>query len=162
MKGARSLAAGLDEYVALTSLDLYEISVRAVGAPSLVVALGTNRALECLNPSQNLVADLLRVDKLALKVASWVAYSVVRRRNELLGDALAAVLAFGDELPDLKLPDRSNLWRTPGGRGDFAAVYLLPSAEATLRTELQRLADAFSKTPGSQCSHPDPVGLCAI
>jgi hypothetical protein len=94
------------------------------------------------------VADLLRVNKLALKVASWVASSTVRR-NELLGDTLAAVLAIGDERLDLKLPDRNNLWHTPDGR-DFAAVCLPPRAEAALRTELQRLADAVDeKTPGS-------------
>jgi hypothetical protein len=55
------------------------------------------------------------------KVALWVASAVVRR-VELWGDALvlppdlaarAAVLAFGNELLDLQLPDRNDLWRSP-------------------------------------------------
>jgi hypothetical protein len=57
------------------------------------------------------------------------------------------VLAFGDELLDLVLPD-DDLdfhWLSPGGR-DFAAVYLLPRAEAALRQELQRLADGAKKS----------------
>ena len=60
---------------------------------------------------KNLVADRLRVNQLILKVASWVA-SAMARRVELWDDNLvippaiaarAAVLAFGDELTDLKL-----------------------------------------------------------
>ncbi len=112
---------------------------------------------------ENLVADRLRVNKLDLKVASWVA-SAVARRVELWEDTLvlppdlaaplvltpalaarAAVLAFGDELLDLVLPYDSGLrWRQPGGR-IFAAAYLLPRAEAALRQELQRLADAAKR-----------------
>ncbi len=113
---------------------------------------------------ENLVADRLRVNKLLLKVASWVA-SAVARRVELSEDttlvlppalaaplilppalaARAAVLAFGDELLDLVLPDvYDNRWRQPGGR-IFAAAYLLPRAEAALRQELQRLADAAKR-----------------
>ncbi len=110
---------------------------------------------------ENFVKDRLRVNKLVLKVASWVA-SAVARRVELWEDtelvlppalaaplvlppalaARAAVLAFGDELLDLELPyDDGSQWRQPDGRS-FAATYLLPRAEAALRQELQRLADA--------------------
>ena len=114
---------------------------------------------------KNFVADRLRVNKLVLMVASWVA-SAVARRVELWEDtdslvlppalaaplilppalaACAAVLAFGDELLDLVLPDvYDNRWRQPGGR-TFAASYLLPRAEAALRQELQRLADAAKR-----------------
>jgi hypothetical protein len=98
----------------------------------------------------NLVADRLRVNKLVLKIASWVA-SAMLRRVELWDDNLvvspglaarAAVLAFGDELMDLKLPnDRGPQWLSQGGR-EMAASYLLPRAEAALRQELQRQADA--------------------
>jgi hypothetical protein len=56
--------------------------------------------------------------------------------------ARAAVLAFGDELVDLELPDEvDSRWLIQGGR-EMAAAYLLPRAEAALRQELQRLADA--------------------
>jgi hypothetical protein len=125
---------------------------------------------------KNFVADRLRVNKLVLKVASWVA-SAVARRVELWEDttlvlppalaaplvlppalaARAAVLAFGDELLDLEvpdpvLPDKDGLrWRQPGGR-IFAAAYLLPRAEAALRQELQRLADAAKRARQGQSS----------
>ncbi len=120
---------------------------------------------------KNIVADRLRVNKLVLKVASWVA-SAVARRVELWKDtelvlppalaaplvlppalaARAAVLAFGDELLDLVLPDDSGLrWRQPGGRV-FAAASLLPRAEAALRQELQRLADAAKMVRQGQSS----------
>ena len=81
-------------------------------------------------------------------------------RVELWDDALvlppalaarAAVLAFGEELLDLQLPDRNDLWLSPGGR-DLAAAYLLPRAEATLRQELQRLADAAKRAREGQSS----------
>jgi hypothetical protein len=117
----------------------------------------------------NLVADRLRVNKLVLKVASWVA-SAVARRAELWEDtvvlppvladrlvlppalgARAAVLAFGDELLDLKLPDRIALWLSPGGR-ECAVAYLLPRAEAALRQELQRLGDAAKQARAGQSS----------
>jgi hypothetical protein len=98
----------------------------------------------------NLVADRLRVNKLVLKIASWVA-SALARRVELWDDNLAipaglaartAVLAFGDELVDLELPnDTDSQWLSQGGR-EMAAADLLPRAEAALRQELQRLADA--------------------
>jgi hypothetical protein len=107
---------------------------------------------------ENLVDARLGVSNLVLKVASWVA-SAVGRRVELWHDervlppaiaARAAVLAFGDELLDLKLPDRNDQWLSPGGR-EFAAAYLLPRAEAALRQELQRLADSakYSRTAQS-------------
>jgi hypothetical protein len=61
------------------------------------------------------------------------------------------VLAFGDELLDLQLPDRNDLWLSPGGR-DFAAAYLLLRAEAALRQELQRLADAAKRAREGESS----------
>jgi hypothetical protein len=97
----------------------------------------------------NLVADRLRVNKLVRKIASWVA-SAMARRVELWDDNLvmqtlaarAAVLAFGDELVDLELPNESgSQWLSPSGRA-LAAALLLPIAEAALRQEFQRLADA--------------------
>jgi hypothetical protein len=99
----------------------------------------------------NLVADLLRVNKLVLKIASWVASAMLRRVELWDGNlvvppglaARAAVLAFGDELVDLRLRpyDTFSPWLSKGGR-EMAASYLLPRAEAALRQELQRLADA--------------------
>ncbi len=120
--------------------------------------------------TENLVADRLRVNKLVLEVASWVG-STVARRVELWEDTLvippalaaplvlppalaarAAVLAFGDELLDLVLPGEvGSRWRQPGGR-IFAASYLLPRAEAALRQELQRLADAAKRARQGQSS----------
>ena len=102
----------------------------------------------------NLVADRLRVNKLALKVPSWVALAVARL-NEVPRHLrwppsfaeCAAMLAFGDEL--LVLPNDEYEWRTPGGR-DLAAVYLLPRAETALRQELQRLADAAKRAREGQ------------
>ena len=69
----------------------------------------------------NLVADRLRVNKLALKVPAWVALAVARL-NEVPGHLgvpssfaeCAAILAFGDEL--LVLPDDKYEWRRPCGR----------------------------------------------
>ena len=116
------------------------------------------------------MADRLRVNKL-LKVASWVA-SAVARRVELWEDttlvlppalatplvlppalaARAAVLALGDELLDLMLPNEyGRRWKQPGGR-IFAASYLLLRAEAALRQELQRLADAAKRARQGQSS----------
>jgi hypothetical protein len=106
------------------------------------------------------MADRLRVNKLVLKIASWVS-SAVARRVELWDDTLvippalaarAAVLAFGDELVDLELPEDPNFqWLSPGGR-DSAAAYLLPRAEAALRQELQQLADAVKRARESHSS----------
>jgi hypothetical protein len=106
------------------------------------------------------VADRLRVNKLVLKVASWVA-SAMARRVELWDDNLvippglaarAAVFAFGDELLDLKPPDYSDSrWLSQGGR-DMAAAYLLPRAEAVLRQELQQVADAVRRAREGQSS----------
>jgi hypothetical protein len=115
--------------------------------------------------------DRLHVNKLVPKIASWVA-SAVARRVELPEDNLvlppdldaplvlppdlaarAAVLADGDKLLDLVLPDDffGSRWRQPGGR-IFAATYLLPRAEAALRQELQRLADAAKRARQGQSS----------
>ena len=106
------------------------------------------------------MADKLRVNKLVLKVASWVA-SAMLRRVELWDDnvvippalaARAAVFAFGDELTDLRLPDDSDsLWLSQGGR-EMAAARLLPRAEAALRQELQQLADAAKRARQGQSS----------
>jgi hypothetical protein len=120
----------------------------------------------------NFVADRLRVNKLDLKVVSWVACAVARR-VELWEDTLvlppalaaplvlppalaarAAVLVLGGELLDLVLPGDylyDNRWRQPGGR-IFAAAYLLPRAEAALRQDLQRLADAAKRARQGQSS----------
>ena len=68
------------------------------------------------------------------------------------------MLAFGDELLDLVLPGDSGLrWRQPGGR-TFAASYLLPRAEAALRQELQRLADAAKRARQGQSSSSSGSG----
>ena len=109
--------------------------------------------------------------ELVREVASWVA-SAVARRVELWEDTLvlppalaaplvlppalaarAAVLAFGDELLDLELSlnGDGSQWRQPDGRS-FAATYLLPRAEAALRQELQRLADAAKRARQGQIS----------
>ncbi len=108
----------------------------------------------------NLVADRLRVNKLVLKIASWVA-SATLRRVELWDDNLvippglaarAAVLAFGDELVDLELPnDANSQWLSKGGR-EKAVSYLLPRAEAALRLELQQVADAVKLARAGQRS----------
>jgi hypothetical protein len=108
----------------------------------------------------NLVEDRLRVNNLVLKIASWVA-SAMARRVELWDDNLvippaiaarAAVFAFGDELLDPRLPDDpDSQWLSQGGR-DLAAAHLLPRAEAALRQELQRLADAVKRAREGQSS----------
>ena len=108
----------------------------------------------------NLVTDRLRVNKLVLKIASWVA-SATARRVELWDDNLvippalaarAAVFAFGDELIDLVLPnDSDSLWLSQGGR-EMAAAHLLPRAEAALRQELQQVADAVKRAREGQSS----------
>jgi hypothetical protein len=62
------------------------------------------------------------------------------------------VFAFGDELIDLKLPyEYNSQWLSQGGR-DMAAAQLLPRAEAALRQELQRLADAVKRARECQSS----------
>ena len=97
---------------------------------------------------------------LVLTVASWVA-SAMARRVELWDDNLvnppalaarAAVFAFGDELIDLVLPNESDSqWLSQGGR-KMAASHLLPRAEAALRQELLRLADAVKLARAGQRS----------
>jgi hypothetical protein len=85
------------------------------------------------------------------------------RRVELWDDNLAippalaapaAVFAFGDELIDLELHNANGFdwgWVSQGGR-DMAAAQLLPRAEAELRQELQRLADAAKRAREGQSS----------
>ncbi len=64
------------------------------------------------------------------------------RRVRSSSRPLLLLLALGDELMDLRLPDDSDSqWLSQGGR-DMAAAHLLPRAEAALRQELQRLAHA--------------------
>jgi hypothetical protein len=110
-------------------------------------------------------------------IASWVA-SAMLRRVELWDDNLvippalaarAAVFAFGDELIDLELPDEyGSRWRSQGGRWpwrsqggrEMAAAHLLPRAEAALRQELQRLADAVKMAREGQSSTSS--GSCAL
>jgi hypothetical protein len=163
-EGARSLAAALHNNAALTSLDLWRNDIGNEGARALAAALDTNRVMQCLVLSGNtkpdikdLVDDRLHVNYLVDEIASWVA-SAVARRVELWDDELvlppttaarAAVLAFGDELLDLKRGHYTHRWRA-GGR-DFAAACVLPRAEAALRQELRRLADVspyLSEHPG--------------
>ncbi len=106
------------------------------------------------------MTDRLRVNNLVLEIASWVA-SAKARRVELWDDNLvippglaarAAVLAFGDELVDLKLQsNESKQWLSQGGRKN-AASHLLPRAEAALRQELQLLADAAKLARAGQRS----------
>jgi hypothetical protein len=139
---------------------------------SFVVALNSNRTLRELSIEftwgggrdiENLVDDHHRANNLALQVSAGVVAAVAKVTEIPRHHALplsfvecAAVLAFGDELLDLELPGDKykwlpgddHKWRTPGGR-NFAAAYLLPLAEAALRPELQRLADAFKALPVS-------------
>jgi hypothetical protein len=104
------------------------------------------------------VTDCLRVNKLVLEVASWVASAIARRvqlwdDNFVIPPALAsraAVFAFGDELLDLWPPyDTDSRWLSQGGR-DMAAAKLLPRAEAALRQELQRLPDVVKRAREGQ------------
>jgi hypothetical protein len=106
------------------------------------------------------VADRLRVNKLVLKIASWVTSATLRRvelwdDNLVLPPAFAArtaVLAFGDELIDLKLPNEADSqWLSQGGR-DMAAAQLLPRAEAALRLKLQRLAGLQAALKAAQAA----------
>ncbi len=62
------------------------------------------------------------------------------------------MLAFGDELMDLRLPANiDSQWLSQGGR-DMAAAHLLPRAEAALRQELQQLAGAAKRASEGQSS----------
>ncbi len=86
------------------------------------------------------------------------------RRVELWDDDLVmrtlaarvAVLAFGDELVDLSLPDILRLpdnvdplWLSQGGR-EMAAAHLLPRAEAALRQEMEQVTDAGKRARRGQ------------
>ncbi len=97
---------------------------------------------------------------LVLKVAAWVASAMLRRvelwdNNLVIPPALAAraaLFTFGDELMDLELPNEFGAhWHLHGGR-DIAAAFLPPRAEAALRQELQRLADAVKRARAGQRS----------
>jgi hypothetical protein len=103
---------------------------------------------------ENLVKDRHRFFKLVPKVASAVARRVGLWDGKLvISPALAArapVLAFGDELIDLKLPNDADSQRLSQGGRDMAAAHLLPLAEAALRQELQRLADAVKRAREGQ------------
>ncbi len=102
----------------------------------------------------NLVADRLRVNKLALQVPAWVALAVARL-TEVPGHlgvpssfaVSAALLAFGDEL--LVQQDDDYEWRTPGGR-ELAAAYLLPLAEAALRPRCSSWPTRLVAVPGQR------------
>jgi hypothetical protein len=119
--------------------------------------VGNNNVSEDMT---DLVTDRVRVNKLVLKIPSWVA-SATLRRVELWDDNLvippalaarAAVLAFGDELVNLRLPeDSDSQWLSKAGR-KMAAAVLLPRAEAALRQELQRLADVAKRAREGQSS----------
>ncbi len=134
------------------------VSLTLLYSPFPRCSLGSNNVRS--NDLTNRVTDRLRVNKLVLKIASWVT-SAVARRVELWDDNLvippalaarAAVFAFGDELVDLRLPrDAVSQWLSQGGR-DMAAAQLLPRAEAALRQELQRLADAAKRAREGQSS----------
>ena len=100
------------------------------------------------------MADRLLVNRLALKAprGSLPAVADVDLPPNFAQSAVA--LALGDELLDLVLPDEDEdglRWRQPGGR-IFAASCLLPRAEAALRQELQRLADAAKRAREGQSS----------
>ncbi len=68
----------------------------------------------------------------------------------------ASTFAFGDELIDRVLPyDSDSLWLCRG----MAAARLLPRAEAALRQELQRLADAVKSAREGQSSSSSSCAL---
>jgi Ran GTPase-activating protein (RanGAP) involved in mRNA processing and transport len=172
VEGARSLAAALIKNATLTRLDLYESDIGgAQGERLLAAALNSNRTLQELSIEftwdggseiEDLVDDRLRVNNIALKVSAWVVAAVTKvaeipehhRLPRGFVEA-AAVLAFGDELLDLELPNdkykwlpgNDHKWRTPGGRS-YAAAYLLPLAEAALRTALRTDAAAGGRLQG--------------
>jgi hypothetical protein len=78
-----------------------------------MILMASEREVSCDWQVDVVLSNRLRVNKLVLKIASWVA-SAMLRRVELWDDNLvippalaarAAVLAFGDDLMDLKLPN---------------------------------------------------------
>ncbi len=78
--------------------------------------------------------------------------TTISESSQIVLASRAAMLAFGDELIHLRLPDEFNSrWFSPRGR-DLAAAYQLPRAEAALRQELQRLADAVRRAREGQSS----------
>jgi hypothetical protein len=126
----------------------------------------------------NLMTDRLRVNKLAPKIASWVA-SAMLRRVELWDDnvvippllaARAAVFAFGDELIDLELPNEcddesddesDSQWLSQGGR-DSAAAHLLQRPRCARScsgwpTSSRELAKARAHHPAARARMTDKV-----
>jgi hypothetical protein len=174
-EGARSLAASLGNNATLKSLVISDNNIGAEGARALAAVLvDTNRTLQLLDLHYDGVTadftavktDRIRVNRLAPKVAAWVASAAARRvelwdKKPVLAAlaARAAVLAFGAELLDLTLPMQqldltvpelcvgaSDRWLSPGGR-EFAAAYLMPLAHAALLSELERLVSPVT-APG--------------
>ncbi len=100
------------------------------------------------------MADRLRVKKLALQVPAWVALAVARL-TEVPGHVgvpssfavCAAMLAFGDELLVQQYGEYE--WRTPAGR-ELAAAYLLPLAEAALRSRCSGWPTRFVAVPSQR------------
>jgi hypothetical protein len=164
------LAVALVKNATLTTLGLAWNNIGGEGTLALASALVTNRTIQAVGLEgvagvtadiKNVVADLLRVNRLALKVPAWVVSAAAKvteipyvlgsghRRLDLPPGfaagfaASAAVFAFGDELLDQVLPaikegsEASTGWLTPGKRA-FAAAYM----EAALIHELQRLTGA--------------------
>jgi hypothetical protein len=159
-EGARALATVVGNSSALTALTVNHNNIGSEDARALAAALDTNRTLQLFDlwhdgvtaDIKNVVVDRLRVNKLALKVPAWSSLRVAGAPFYLgLPPSLAesaVVLAFGDELVDVRLENEDELyvWLTLGGRA-FAAAYLQPLAHAALLPELQRLASAVT-APG--------------
>jgi hypothetical protein len=140
-EGARALAAALTNNATLLSLNLRDNNIGEEGARALAAALDTNRTLLYLCPLGDNELDAVKDDRLHLnriidRMPDWVASAVARLwdpKFRIPPDlaARAAVLAFGEELLN-----KDGRWRSPGGR-KFAAVYLMPRAEAALEVALQ-------------------------
>jgi hypothetical protein len=89
-EGARALAAALDKNATLTTLFLGNNNIGDEGARALAAALDTNHTLQVLDLGHdlyddgvtaditNLVADRLRVNKLALKVPAWIVSAAAK------------------------------------------------------------------------------------
>jgi hypothetical protein len=99
-EGARTLAAALANSATLTTLYLFNNNIGAEGARARAAVLDTNRTLQILvlggdvtADIRNVVADRLRVTRLAPEVAAWVA-SALARRVELWDDKLVLPPAF--------------------------------------------------------------------
>jgi hypothetical protein len=123
----------------------------------------------------NLEVDHLRINKLVLKIDPWVA-SAMLRRVELCDDNLviphalaarAAVLAFGDELIDLELPDKADSQRLAGRSRnggcppDAARRGRAAPGAAAAGQRRQEIAKARAH-PGAARARYDAEGLLAI